>query len=79
MNGLMLVAHWLVLLTVDLYLGGPEDDLIRSKHVALTSILFYGIQNKYVVLLTGVLTLYVITLWDRKLQAHFDITCKTVQ
>ena len=26
-------------------LGGPEDDLIRSKHVAVTSILFYGIWN----------------------------------
>ena len=25
------------------FLGGPEDVLIRSKHVALTSILFYGI------------------------------------
>ena len=25
------------------FLGGTEDDLIRSKHVALTSILFYGI------------------------------------
>ena len=26
-------------------LGVPEDDLIRSEHVALTSILFYGIWN----------------------------------
>ena len=25
------------------FLGGTEDDLKRSKHVALTSILFYGI------------------------------------
>ena len=39
-------------------LGGPEDDLIRSKHVALTSILFYGIWNKNAVLLTDILYLY---------------------
>jgi hypothetical protein len=28
---------------LDFFLGGPDDDLIRPKHVALTSILFYGI------------------------------------
>ena len=29
------------------FLGGPEDDLIRSKHVALTSILRYGILTSW--------------------------------
>ena len=31
------------LVCIERVLGGPDDDLIRSKHVTLTIILFYGI------------------------------------
>ena len=48
------------------FLGGPEDDLIRSKHVALTSIIFYGMYNKNVVLL--IYCIYVIKLRYGKLK-----------
>jgi len=53
---------------LDLFSWRPDDDIIRSKHVALTSILFYGIKNKSVVLLTDVLFLCVVTLRKGKLQ-----------
>ena len=47
-----------------------EDDLIRSKHVALTSTLFYGIRNKNGVLVTDVLYLHGTLTQDRNISRY---------
>jgi len=55
-------------------LGGPEDDLIRSKHVALTKYTIF-VYKKSFVLSTDVLYLYVITLRDGKHQIYSELFC----